>query len=391
MEYCDTDTPEQCRERRHRRIQMRRLRWCCCGQHFHRQLSSYRTNYTMTTHEMPQHRNPMPDFGKFSLIRHRSESIIDDTLFVKEDFCRLELLGGQPMHFFAVFDAQGDPHVSTLCKQLMHQCVAAELRRVCSTPGLGENLSMGLETGSEQQEGEEAKWHDLVRTALERSFQRMNRLRQHTCTCGNITDDCRCGFMILTPPVAAVVAILTARNIVIANSGTSRAVLGRAGSSLPLFDNSKPERLDVQERLRAVDGRVFHHNGMRVYGILNMSHSAVQTGDHYLLNISITEREGNEDECLILANHGIWDAISDDMACRVARTCLTFEDGEAARALAKDGRLYGPDTCDHEKFFSSKTNSAAAILCRLALGRGSRGDISVIVVDLMVRWKSRQK
>lgn len=60
--------------------------------------------------EDDEHRNPMPDFGKISLIRTRSKSI-DDTLFAKEDFCRLELLGGQPMHFFAVFDAHGDPHV----------------------------------------------------------------------------------------------------------------------------------------------------------------------------------------------------------------------------------------------------------------------------------------
>ncbi|KAL6196138.1 hypothetical protein ACLB2K_031753 [Fragaria x ananassa] len=292
-------------------------------QKFHRQLSSYRTNYTMTTYEMPQqneeddqHRNPMPDFGKFSLIRRRSESITDDTLVVKEDFCRLELLGGEPMHFFAVFDANGDSHVSMLCKQLMHQFVAEELRRLCTTPGLRENLSLALEMGIEQkQEGEEDKWHDLV-----------------------------CGFMILTPPVAAVVAILTARNVVIANSGTSRAVLGRAGSSLPVLDNSKPERLDEQERLRAVDGRVFHHNGMRVYGIHNISQSPAQTGDQHLVNISFTEREGNEDECLILANHGIWDAISDDMACRVATTCLTLEDGEPARAPGNNGPLYDPDT-----------------------------------------------
>lgn len=130
--------------------------------------------------------------------------------------------------------------VSTLCKQLMHQFVAEELRRVCTTPAsecrLGGNLSLALETGSEQPVGEEATWHALVRTALERSFQRMNRLRQHTCTCGNITE-CNCGIMILTRPVAAVVAILTAQQIVIANSGTSRAVLGRAGRSLPLAHN----------------------------------------------------------------------------------------------------------------------------------------------------------
>ncbi|XP_004293087.1 PREDICTED: probable protein phosphatase 2C 75-like [Fragaria vesca subsp. vesca] len=208
---------------------------------------SQNPNEALQNEEDDQHRNPMPDFGKFSLIRRRSESITDDTLFVKEDFCRLELLGEEPMHFFAVFDANGDSHVSMLCKQLMHQFVVEELRRLCTTPGLGDNLSLELEMGSEQQqEGEETKWHDLVRAALERSFQRMNRLRQHTCTCENITDGCRCGFMILTPPVAAVVAILTARNVVIANSGTSRAVLGRAGSSLPVLDNSKEIYIEIQ-------------------------------------------------------------------------------------------------------------------------------------------------
>lgn len=111
---------------------------------------------------------------------------------------------------------------------------------MCTTPAseprLGGNLSLALEMGSEQQVGEEPKWYDLVLTALERSFQRMNSLRQHTCKCGNITE-CRCGIMILTRPAAAVVAILTAQHIVIANSGTSRAVLGRGGRSLPLEHN----------------------------------------------------------------------------------------------------------------------------------------------------------
>lgn len=109
---------------------------------------------------------------------------------------------------------------------------------------------------------------------------------------------------------------------------------------------------------------------------------AVRTGDRHLLNISITEREANEDECLIVANDGIWDAISDDMACRVASTCLKFDQVGAATAPGNNGALYHP--CDEETdmFFSSKSNSAAAILCRLALGRGSRGNISVIVVDL---------
>lgn len=119
-----------------------------------------------------------------------------------------------------------------------------------------------------------------------------------------------------------------------------------------------------------------------LYFISDANLTAVHTGDHHLLNISITERVANEDECLIVANDGIWDAISDDMACRVASTCLAFDQGGDATAQGDNGTLYHP--CDEEThmFFSSKSNSAAALLCRLALGRGSHGNICVIVVDL---------
>lgn len=114
-------------------------------------------------------------------------------------------------------------------------------------------------------------------------------------------------------------------------------------------------------------------------------------------HISIIKREGDQDEFLILANDGLWDVVPDDMACRVACTCLRGGggggiSGHMNRATAPNPRnvehcLCPPNTDGHENarggvFLSTKSNLAATLLCRLALARGSHGDISVMVVDL---------
>ena len=84
--------------------------------------------------------------------------------------------------------------------------------------------------------------------------------------------------------------------------------------------------------------------------------------------ISITERQP-EDECLILATDGLWDVMSDTLACEVASACL--RDGSPATATRScySGCLVKTDNC--EVLFPSKSNFATAILCRLALARGS--------------------
>ena len=53
--------------------------------------------------------NPMPVNGWIS-IQGFSDSM-DDRLFVKEDFCRSDIFGGKPSHFFAVYDGHGGPRV----------------------------------------------------------------------------------------------------------------------------------------------------------------------------------------------------------------------------------------------------------------------------------------
>lgn len=143
----ENETPEKCRERRRRRIQLRRSRYTFAPI---QQLQSppprkEMTNYVPTTDQyfallnrttlgdkttamaLPvvvdsswtsltsascgakTDVNPMPVNGWIS-IQGFSDSM-DDRLFVKEEFCRSDLFGGKPLHFFAVYDGHGGPHV----------------------------------------------------------------------------------------------------------------------------------------------------------------------------------------------------------------------------------------------------------------------------------------
>lgn len=104
--------------------------------------------------------------------------------------------------------------------------------------------------------------------------------------------------------------------------------------------------------------------------------------------ITITERTA-EDECLILASDGMWDVMTNEIACHVARQCL--EDGNpppagvpttspvaAAATTAGGAVVVGPEA-------EPRCLRAASLLARLAIGRETQDNISIIVVDLKHR------
>ena len=119
----------------------------------------------------------------------------------------------------------------------------------------------------------------------------------------------------------------------------------------------------------------------------------VHAGDRWLRpeviaepEITITDRTV-EDQCLILASDGMWDVIDNDIACNVARQCL--EDGipppAYAAAAAAAGRVppAAGGVVGHQE--EPRCLRAASLLGRLALGRGTEDNVSVIVVDLKHR------
>lgn len=77
----------------------------------------------------------------------------------------------------------------------------------------------------------------------------------------------------------------------------------------------------------------------------------------------------NGDEFLILASDGLWDVVSNEVACGVVRQCLNSQMTKRKSSLEfVDG--------------NRRAEAAAAMLVELAIARGSQDNISVIVVDL---------
>lgn len=100
--------------------------------------------------------------------------------------------------------------------------------------------------------------------------------------------------------------------------------------------------------------------------------------------VSFTRRD-SQDEFLIIASDGLWDVVSNDLACEVTRAC--FQD-ETPPIFADVNDPYGQPRAPDDARTSQATlrpsasASAAAILARLALARNSDDNISVVIVDL---------
>ncbi|KAK3164959.1 hypothetical protein QOZ80_1AG0027080 [Eleusine coracana subsp. coracana] len=293
--------------------------------------------------------------------------------------------------FFAVFDGHGGSRVAEACRERMHVVLAEEVERLRRLDNLsGDDLQDGAAT---------ARWKE----AMAACFARVD---------GEVAEDDEDEDAAEQHTVGstAVVAVVGPRRIVVANCGDSRAVLSRGGVAVPLSCDHKPDRPDELERVEAAGGRVINWNGYRVlatsslqpnqkfsgalkrtelfsgalkrtetvcYRVLATSRSI---GDYYLKPYVTAEPEvtvmdrTDKDEFLILASDGLWDVVSNEVACKIARNCLS---GLAASKYP-------------ESVSGSSAADAAALLVELAISRGSNDNISVVVVELR-RLKSRKK
>lgn len=93
-----------------------------------------------------------------------------------------------------------------------------------------------------------------------------------------------------------------------------------------------------------------------------------------------------EDECLVLASDGLWDVMTNEEACEAARRriLLWHKKNGASRVgvAAPFERGQGVDPA---------AQAAADYLSGLALQKGSKDNISVIVVDLKAQRKFKTK
>ncbi|KAK9279949.1 hypothetical protein L1049_013633 [Liquidambar formosana] len=299
----------------------------------------------------PEVFNEIPKFGVASVCGRRRD--MEDAVAIHPSLCRKEDGGTAKLHYYGVYDGHGCSHVAMKCRDRLHELVKEEL----------ENHESSME------------W----KNAMERSFSRMDKevigwnetVVGANCRCELQTPDCD------AVGSTAVVAVVTPNKIIVANCGDSRAVLCRNGKAVPLSSDHKPDRPDELLRIQAAGGRVIYWEGPRVLGVLAMSRAI---GDNYLKpfvscepEVTITDRTA-EDDCLILASDGLWDVVSNEMACVVARTCLRDKAGaDPSSSPGSDVAGYNSDKA---------CSDASMLLTKLALAKHSTDNISVVVVDL---------
>uniref|UniRef100_A0A2N9GDX7 PPM-type phosphatase domain-containing protein n=1 Tax=Fagus sylvatica TaxID=28930 RepID=A0A2N9GDX7_FAGSY len=271
-------------------------------------------------------------YGSVSVIGRRRE--MEDAVRVELGFMRNKN-GGAKYDFFGVYDGHSGCHVARACKERLHGFLVEE------------------EGCADEEEGTLEYWERV----MEGCFGKMDE----EVVGGNGIGR--------TVGSTAVVAVVGEEEVVVANCGDCRAVMYRGGVPLALSRDHKPDRPDELKRIEAAGGKVINWNGHRVLGVLATSRSI---GDHYLRPYVISKPEvtmtkrSNNDEFLILASDGLWDVISNEVACQIVKRCL-------------DGRMKR-NSLEVEN--ESRAAEAAAVLAELAMARGSNDNITVIVVDL---------
>eukprot|EP00250_Pteridium_aquilinum_P024727 c29518_g1_i1 orf=388-2157(+) len=321
-------------------------------------------------------RDRCPQFGLLSVCGRRRE--MEDTHTVEPDLVLLpcDALGGchcnnralcacSSFHFFAVYDGHGGTQASAFCKARLHKALTEELIKDVRSYKKAVNGTIG-------------DWSSRWRRVMEACFLKIDEEVGGICPtgeCSTVEGNPNCCVNPIAPDnvgTTAVVAVIGPCQIIVANCGDSRAVLSRGGNVVPLSTDHKPDREDEMSRIFAAGGRIIYWDGYRVGGLLAMSRAI---GDRFLKKYVVAVPEvtcierTKEDECLILASDGLWDVVSSEMACDIARRRLRSQ----RRKCAKSDNPSAEDT---------PAGAAAALLTKLALSRGSKDNISVIVIDL---------
>ncbi|KAK8475269.1 hypothetical protein V6N11_027717 [Hibiscus sabdariffa] len=278
-------------------------------------------------------------------------------------------------HFFGVYDGHGGSQVANYCRDRVHVALAEEIGSIKG------NLCDGTSMESRQ-----VQWEKTFTSCFLKVDDEIGgKVSRGMTECNEDASDARC------EPIApetigstAVVALVCSSHIVVANCGDSRAVLCRGKEAMALSIDHKPNRDDEYARIEASGGKVIQWNGHRVFGVLAMSRSL---GDRYLKPWIIPDPEvmfiprAREDECLILASDGLWDVISNEEACEVARR----------RILLWHKKNGVPSLVERGKGIDPAAQAAAEYLSMLAMQKGSSDNISVIVIDLKAQRKFKTK
>lgn len=159
----------------------------------------------------------------------------------------------------------------------------------------------------------------------------------------------------------AIVVLIKGGNVVVANAGDSRAVLGRSGEAVELSEDHKPDLPGEKDRILRAGGCV--EDG-RVMGNINLSRSlgdfeykdARRAPAEQMISAVPDTRSfplTPEDDFIILACDGIWDMLTSDQAVafvyeRLGHMPLTqIVEEMLDRCLAPDVASFNGLGCDN--------------------------------------------
>lgn len=330
----------------------------------------------------------VPLWGSVSICGHSTE--MEDAVMSVPHFMNIPIMmfiGGQVVdgisqtlshltsHFYGVYDGHGGSQVANYCRDRIHMALEEEIS----------NIKHNLVDGSDR-DPRQVYWENVFTNCFVNVDDEVGGTRSRGVLNKHV-DSSDLNFEPVAPETVgstAVVALVCSSHIIVANCGDSRAVLCRGKEAIPLSTDHKPNREDEYARIEASGGKVFEWNGHRVFGVLAMSRSI---GDRYLKPSIIPEPEvmfvprAREDEFLIMASDGLWDVMTNEEACEVARKrLLIWHKKNGTQPIANRGLGVDP-----------AAQSAAEYLSNLALQKGSEDNISVIVVDLKSQRKFKCK
>ncbi|KAG2427719.1 hypothetical protein HYH02_014550 [Chlamydomonas schloesseri] len=272
------------------------------------------------------------------------------------------------VHFFAVYDGHGGPDVAKHCAKSLHENLRAVVTTSVTAEGqpasapLPSPAPAGPASGSAEagpaapaQDGTAAveAWPvrvDGIEAALKAAFLHTDSQLAQTRSAHEVG-------------TTAVVSLVTARHLWVGNCGDSRALLCREQEAVALSLDHKATRSDEVSRVEQAGGYVWWD---RVMGELAVSRAI---GDHCLRPFVIAEPEITsvlrrpEDTLLIMASDGLWDVFTNEEARTLA---LEKFNGELGRTSSS----------------KMAVKKAASSLAKAALAKGSRDNVTVVVVDL---------
>ncbi|KAK6783428.1 hypothetical protein RDI58_021225 [Solanum bulbocastanum] len=255
--------------------------------------------------------------------------------------------------FFGAYDGHGRSRVSQACRDRLDYVLEEELLNA-------KRKLMNNNSGNSSQ----VDWEKVMVTCFSKMDNEVMREGNGRAGYEEGYEEGRFEDIRKTVGSAAVVVVIVGKEeIVVANCGDCRAILCSRGVAIPLSNDNKPDRPDEKKRVEAAGGKILNLDGSRVQGILAASRSIGGLKPFVIPEPEVTVYKRNElDEFIVIATDGLWDVVSNEVTCDVARKRL----GQIRRKFPE--RDSAADT--------------AALLAELAIAKGSKDNISVIVVEL---------